>query len=158
RHHQSGAQSTDQLALVRAVAGRIRNRRRHRRVAARTRPHVAAPAFRRARGHRGAGNDARAPGGSRAMSYRVLLLAALAGACACNGAPGRPAPDSAVIAPDKVVDFDVLYATNCAGCHGANGTGGAAIGLADPVYLAIADDATIRRVTADGVPGTAMPA
>ena len=93
------------------------------------------------------------------MSYRVLLLAALAGAaCACNGAPGRPAPDSAVIAPDKVVDFDVLYATNCAGCHGANGTGGAAIGLADPVYLAITDDATIRRVTADGVPGTAMPA
>ena len=93
------------------------------------------------------------------MSYRVLLLAALAGAaCACNGAPGRPAPDSAVIAPDKVVDFDVLYATNCAGCHGANGTGGAAIGLADPVYLAIADDATIRRLTADGVPGTAMPA
>src|SRR5207253_195695 len=94
-----------------------------------------------------------------AMSYRVLLLAALAGAaCACNGAPGRPAPDSAVIAPDKVVDFDVLYPTNCAGCHGANGTGGAAIGLADPVYLAIADDATIRRVTADGAPGTAMPA
>src|SRR5207247_11434672 len=93
------------------------------------------------------------------MSYRVLLLAALAGAaCACNGAPGRPAADSAVIAPDKVVDFDVLYATNCAGCHGANGTGGAAIGLADPVYLAIADNATIRRVTADGVPGTAMPA
>ena len=93
------------------------------------------------------------------MSYRVLLLAALAGAaCACNGAPGRPAPDSAVIAPDKIVDFDVLYATNCAGCHGANGTGGAAIGLADPVYLAIADDATIRRVATDGVPGTAMPA
>ena len=93
------------------------------------------------------------------MSYRVLLLALLAGAaCACNGAPGRPVPGSAVIAPDKVVDFDVLYATNCAGCHGANGTGGAAIGLADPVYLAIADDATIRRVTADGVPGTAMPA
>src|SRR5207247_6340444 len=124
-----------------------------------TRPHVAAPAFRRARRHRGAGNDARAPGGSRAMSYRVLLLAALAGAaCACNGAPGRPAPDSAVIAPDKVVDFDVLYATNCAGCHGATGTGGAAIGLADPVYLAIADDATTRRLTADGVPGDAVPA
>ena len=36
--------------------------------------------------------------------------------------------------------------------------GGAAIALADPVYLAIADDATILRVTADGVPGTSMPA
>jgi len=93
------------------------------------------------------------------MSWRVVLLAALAStACACNDAPGRPAADSAVIAPDEVVDFAVLYATNCAGCHGASGAGGAAIGLADPVYLAIADDATIRRVTANGVPGTAMPA
>jgi len=93
------------------------------------------------------------------MKHRIFLLAALASAaCACNGAPGRPAPDSAVIAPDKVVDFAALYGTNCAGCHGTNGAGGAAIGLADPVYLAIADDATIRRVTANGVPGTAMPA
>jgi len=93
------------------------------------------------------------------MSYRVLLLAALVStAFGCDGAPGRPAADSAVVAPNKVVDFGLLYATNCAGCHGANGSRGAAIGLADPVYLAIADDATIRRVTSDGVPGTAMPA
>ena len=93
------------------------------------------------------------------MNFRVLLLAAMAStACGCNGAPGAPPADSEVIAPDKVLDFAVLYATNCAGCHGANGTGGPAIGLADPAYLAIADDAAIRRVTADGVPGTAMPA
>jgi cytochrome c oxidase cbb3-type subunit III len=92
-------------------------------------------------------------------NYRGLLFAALASAmCGCSEAPGAPAADSEVIAPNKVVDFGVLYATNCAGCHGANGTGGAAIGLADPLYLAIADDATIRRVTANGVPGTAMPA
>jgi mono/diheme cytochrome c family protein len=56
------------------------------------------------------------------------------------------------------MDFNLLYASNCAGCHGSEGHGGAAIGLADPVYLAIADDATIRRITADGVAGTAMPA
>jgi len=93
------------------------------------------------------------------MNVRVLLCAAIAStACGCNGAPGAPPADSEVIAPNKVVDFAVLYATNCAGCHGANGAGGPAIGLADPVYLAIADDATIRRVTANGVPGTAMPA
>jgi mono/diheme cytochrome c family protein len=93
------------------------------------------------------------------MSRRILLLVALASAaCGCNDAPGRPAMDSAVVAPDKVVDFAALYATSCAGCHGANGTGGAAIALADPVYLAVADDVTIRRVTAGGVPGTAMPA
>jgi len=93
------------------------------------------------------------------MSRRLLLLVALASAaCGCDGAPGRPAADSAVVAPDEVVDFAVLYANNCAGCHGANGRGGAAVALADPVYLAVADDATIRRVTAAGVPGTAMPA
>jgi mono/diheme cytochrome c family protein len=67
-------------------------------------------------------------------------------------------PDSISIPPDEVMDFHFLYARNCAGCHGADGKGGAAIALADPVYLAIADDTTIRRVTADGVTGTSMPA
>jgi cytochrome c oxidase cbb3-type subunit III len=93
------------------------------------------------------------------MNHRVLLFVALASAAfGCDSAPGRPAADSEVIAPDKVVDFAVLYATNCAGCHGVNGAGGAAIALVDPAYLAIADDETIRRVTSNGVPGTAMPA
>src|SRR6185295_9302214 len=93
------------------------------------------------------------------MVHRPHLLVAIAAtAWACNTAPGRPTADSEVIAPSKVVSFEVLYASNCAGCHGANGTGGLAQRLADPVYLAIADDATIRRVVAAGVPGTAMPA
>jgi mono/diheme cytochrome c family protein len=51
-----------------------------------------------------------------------------------------------------------LYAENCAGCHGSEGRGGAAIALADPVYLAIADDASILKVVANGVKGTSMPA
>jgi mono/diheme cytochrome c family protein len=51
-----------------------------------------------------------------------------------------------------------LYAQNCAGCHGGEGRGGAAISLANPIYLAIADDAVIRRVIAKGVNGTSMPA
>src|SRR5438093_12371071 len=55
-------------------------------------------------------------------------------------------------------EFDILYGTNCSGCHGADGNGGAARGLADPIFLRIADEATLRRVTASGVPGTAMPA
>jgi mono/diheme cytochrome c family protein len=38
------------------------------------------------------------------------------------------------------------------------GRGGAAIALADPVYLAIADDAAVRKVVSKGVPGTSMPA
>jgi mono/diheme cytochrome c family protein len=56
------------------------------------------------------------------------------------------------------LEFSTLYGENCAGCHGAEGRGGAAIALANPVYLAIADDAAIRKVIANGVPGTSMPA
>jgi cytochrome c oxidase cbb3-type subunit III len=96
------------------------------------------------------------------MTPRVILLAAwILATTACgtrDSAPGRPPADSQPIQPTKIMDFTFLYARNCAGCHGPDGKGGAAIGLGDPVYLAIADDATIRRVTANGVPGTAMPA
>src|SRR5262249_42312727 len=51
-----------------------------------------------------------------------------------------------------------LYAENCSACHGAEGWGGAAIALADPLYLSIVDDATMRKVTTNGVRGTSMPA
>jgi len=60
--------------------------------------------------------------------------------------------------PNDVVAFDVLYAQNCAGCHGSGGKNGAAISLADPAFLAIADDAVIRRNVTSGVAGTPMPA
>ena len=56
------------------------------------------------------------------------------------------------------MDFATLYKQNCAGCHGENGKNGAAISLADPVYLAVAGEATLRQVTANGVAGTLMPA
>jgi cytochrome c oxidase cbb3-type subunit III len=78
--------------------------------------------------------------------------------CGCDLSHGRPGKDSETLAPDEILDFKILYAENCAGCHGANGRGGAAIALADPVYLAIADEAAIRKVTANGVRGTSMPA
>jgi cytochrome c oxidase cbb3-type subunit III len=85
----------------------------------------------------------------------MFLAAVLAITTACGD---RKPVDPEVLAPNKITDFSVLYARNCAGCHGADGKGGAAIALGDPVYLAIADDSTIRRVTAAGVPGTSMPA
>ncbi len=76
----------------------------------------------------------------------------------CGSSPGRPSKDSEVLPPNRVMDFKFLYSQNCAGCHGVSGKGGAAIALANPVFLAIADDAVIRRVAANGVPGTSMPA
>jgi cytochrome c oxidase cbb3-type subunit 3 len=80
-----------------------------------------------------------------AMVAPLTALALLA--CACTRAPAR-----------QPSDFDVLYGANCAGCHGVDGKGGAARALADPLFLQIANEATLRRVTAGGVPGTAMPA
>jgi len=76
----------------------------------------------------------------------------------CSSPHGQPQKGAEVLAPAEVLDFKALYGENCAGCHGAEGRGGAAIALADPVYLGIADDAVIRKVVTNGVPGTSMPA
>ena len=76
----------------------------------------------------------------------------------CATPHGQPSKDSEVLAPNEVLEFATLYAENCAACHGPEGRGGAAIALNNPVYLAIADDAAIRKVILKGVPGTAMPA
>jgi mono/diheme cytochrome c family protein len=78
--------------------------------------------------------------------------------CACAGAPGRPLPGDVPPIPSEISDFSVLYGQNCAGCHGSQGKGGAALALADPVYLAFADDAVIRNAATNGIPGTSMPA
>jgi mono/diheme cytochrome c family protein len=85
----------------------------------------------------------------------TLIAILLSGCASPHGQPGN---NSEVLAPTEVLEFSTLYAENCAGCHGAEGRGSAAIALSDPVYLAIADDAVIRKVIANGVRGTTMPA
>ena len=91
------------------------------------------------------------------MRYAALGVAAMLGLTSC-GAPGGRVAEPPVIRPSEVTDFRLLYGQNCSGCHGADGQGGLTIGIGNPDYLAIADDSTIRRVAAEGVPGTAMPA
>ena len=87
-----------------------------------------------------------------AITSVVALL--LAG---CDSLPGRPTQADLPLRPSDVTDFATLYGENCAGCHGADGKFGAALAMNNPVYLAIVDDASMHRVIADGVPGTAMP-
>jgi mono/diheme cytochrome c family protein len=92
----------------------------------------------------------------RRISASTALVAVLS--AGCGTPPGQPRTDSITVAPSDVVEFSALYADNCAGCHGANGRGGAAIALADPVYLAIVDQQAMRASIAGGVRGTSMPA
>src|SRR5437870_5234662 len=76
----------------------------------------------------------------------------------CSAPPGQPRKALETLSPNEVVEFGTLYSENCAGCHGAEGRGGAAIALADPVYLGLADETAMRKVIANGVRGTSMPA
>src|ERR1700758_156087 len=96
------------------------------------------------------------------MRFRHLFLR-MASLCAfalsgCSGVPKGASTIGVPIVPSDISDFKILFAQNCSGCHGPDGKGGAAISLADPVYLAIADDAVVRRAAANGIAGTAMPA
>jgi cytochrome c oxidase cbb3-type subunit III len=95
---------------------------------------------------------------TRLIIFVSLWASAVLVCAACNHSPGRPGPDSGVVRPDQIMEFNILYTQNCAGCHGAAGNGGAGLALRDPVFLAIADASAIRHATSNGVPGTAMPA
>lgn len=85
----------------------------------------------------------------------VLTFTVLSG---CGSPPGQPRKGSETPAPNQVLEFGTLYSANCAACHGRDGQGGAAIALANPVYLAIADETAMRATIANGVRGTSMPA
>jgi len=89
--------------------------------------------------------------GAATLAVLSLLLSA------CSSLPGRPHNNSEILAPNEISDFRTLYAENCAACHGKEGRGGAAIALADPVYLAVVDESAMRKIIADGVRGTSMP-
>jgi cytochrome c oxidase cbb3-type subunit 3/ubiquinol-cytochrome c reductase cytochrome c subunit len=75
------------------------------------------------------------------------LLVVLAGGC---DLPGKPREADRPVPADQVEDFDVLYSTRCAGCHGAEGKFGPAPPVNDPRFLAIIPDAEVLRVIAEG--------
>ena len=91
------------------------------------------------------------------MRACVLALSCALLASGCSKLPGKPAPGPEVPRPESVMSPTVLYAQNCAGCHGAEGLYGPSTPLASPVYQALVDDARIRQVVSEGLPGSMMP-
>ena len=67
--------------------------------------------------------------GRPASRFRYVTLATVMCGCALAGETAR---SSTPIDPNKISDFNVLYGENCAGCHGPDGRGGAAVALGDP--------------------------
>jgi cytochrome c oxidase cbb3-type subunit 3/ubiquinol-cytochrome c reductase cytochrome c subunit len=94
----------------------------------------------------------------RIKTVSVLVVLSLVMLAACTPPEDEPQTNSEPVAPSQVLDFNTLYAQNCAGCHGAQGRGGATIALSNPVYLAIVDETTMHNIIANGVRGTSMPA
>lgn len=83
----------------------------------------------------------------------ALIVCAIAG---CEP-PGKPNPADKPVMPDQVLDFDELFAMNCAGCHGAGGELGPAPPLNDPLFVEIVPDDVLNIVIRDGRAGTPMP-
>jgi cytochrome c oxidase cbb3-type subunit III len=74
--------------------------------------------------------------------------------------PGKPREADRPVPADQVKDFDALYKTHCAGCHGADGRLGPAPPLNDPLFLAIVPDRELLRVIREGravTPGQKSP-
>lgn len=93
----------------------------------------------------------------RRAAATLALFALVSFAAGCDGLPGKPSEADRYRRPSKILDFTSLYATNCSGCHGEQGTLGPARPLADPLYLRWVGRARLRAVIARGVPGTTMP-
>jgi mono/diheme cytochrome c family protein len=72
--------------------------------------------------------------------------------------PGRPKESDRWRPPEAEKNFAVLYDANCVACHSNGKTVGASVSMTDSVYLAILPRDRLRKVIAEGIPGTAMPA
>ena len=96
---------------------------------------------------------------TRWISAMIVASVALAAfvLVGCDAMPGRPRQADHPVLPSQVMAFGALYGQNCAGCHGAEGNLGAARPLNDPIYLALVGPDRLRKIIAQGVPGTSMP-
>lgn len=92
------------------------------------------------------------------LGATILVAALTFSGMGCSHLPGKPGLRRETLRPDQVLDFATLYKTNCSACHGERGTGGPALALKNPVYLAWAGQDRLAQIVANGVPHELMPA
>src|ERR1041384_5232606 len=96
---------------------------------------------------------------NRLQNKMLLVVVVALSVMGCNvRLPGKPTEAERWRAPEDVSEFNELYTTNCAGCHGTGGKLGAARPLNDPLYLSFVPGDALRQVIAQGSNGTNMPA
>ena len=87
-----------------------------------------------------------------------VLVGVTAGLLAgCDWMPGKPKESDRWRAPHEERDFTVLYNMSCVACHSNGKTVGASVSMNDPLYNSLIPRDTMRKVTAEGLPGTLMP-
>lgn len=92
------------------------------------------------------------------MKRAVFLLIVAATLPACDWMPGKPDPANRWQPPEANRNFSELYAQNCRGCHGIDGTVAGSNTLDQPTYLAYVTPEALRNAIANGVPDSNMPA
>jgi mono/diheme cytochrome c family protein len=95
---------------------------------------------------------------ARPLALSIMCCLLCLDIAGCMDAPGKPRLESTALRPEQVIDFPTLYRENCSACHGAQGRQGAAISLANPVYLTTAGPDNLSYTIANGLPGSLMPA
>ena len=94
------------------------------------------------------------------MKMRLLTLftfAGIVGLSSCDQLPGKPKESDRWQPPEAEKNFQVLFKDNCQACHAGETNIGASISMRDPFYLAIIPRDVLRKITAEGIPGTTMP-
>jgi cytochrome c oxidase cbb3-type subunit III len=87
----------------------------------------------------------------------LFTFTGIIGLSGCDQLPGKPRPSDRWQPPEAEKNFQVLFNGNCRACHAGETNIGASISMRDPLYLAIIPRDVLRKITAEGIPGTTMP-
>jgi cytochrome c oxidase cbb3-type subunit 3/ubiquinol-cytochrome c reductase cytochrome c subunit len=90
---------------------------------------------------------AKIPARAAASIAAICLLASVG----CSHLPGKPGFRPETLRPDQMIDFHVLYKSNCSACHGDRGLNGPALPLNNPMYLAWAGKQHMLPIVSTGV-------